>query len=533
MKLGAKSPQTLSRELYNHIPRPTKAAFFAAFLGGMLIHLYRLCNFAMVVETPYYFYHIDNRADHGCWFLHVVTNLTSWLDMPYLNGIVAVFYLAIAIAIVVYLLGVQQKGTAALIGILFIASPPTASLMQFSYLADGFAMSMLLAVLAVFWVQKSTKERFLIRMFGIIMGAVSLCLSLGTYQANLDVAALLCVLLLLQKLLQQKTSPIRQFFRFLGMGVGGVTLYLVVTQIILIVTKTSLTEHAGINAMGTVNITASLKALFWIYLDSSHPYMNLLTYPTALCWQLFGWLGVVTLGLTMLMRLVQEKLYLKPMTLVFYSGLLAAIPAAMWLLYIVQPQVGNRNSLQGMSSILLWVALLTFAEQSCSQKQATKSGGDKLSSVLQWLAWISCIALTIHFVVFSNQAYMIARVSYERDMAACNRLLGRMEQVEGYTPEATVCIQGKAVRYAQDSGFSALSEKINHYFPSVQANSSLYGETSYLNFFNTFLNTAFVQADEQQRKSLLQNEAYTAMPEWPADGSIKMMDGILVIRLSE
>lgn len=527
------TPQQALTSLYHKIPVVGKTAFCSALFGGLLIHLYRLCNMAMVVETPYYFYSEDNRTDHGRWLLHQITNLTSWLDMPYVNGIVALVYLAMAAALLTWLFQVKNKLTAGLMGLVLSASPATAALMQFSFLADGYAAAFLLAVLAVFCVQWGLRAAKLRSVISVAGGTVLLCCSMAIYQSSLDVAAFLCVCLLLQSLLEQDRACLRKFGCLLLMGVLGTGLYLVLTRLILSVSGIGLTGHAGLDVMGRFHAVASLQKLLWLYFDAEHPYMELLTYPTSLSWQLMGWLGLALFGLIMILLLVQRNLYRAPLQTFWYVVLLAAIPAAIWLLSILQPQAGGRNALQGFSSVLVWVALPAFAEHLCLQKNWQKKKVYRLPQLLQWGAWGCCFLLTVHFAIFDNQVYMMARVSYEKDMAACNRLLTRLEQVKGYTPETTVCIQGKTIRYAQEGEYDAYGQKLAHYFPALQPRSALYGQASYLNFLNTFLGTAFRAASTEQQAEILASKEYAEMQAWPASSAVRMIDGVLVVRLWE
>lgn len=525
-------PQTLV-SIYRKIPSPGRAAFFSAFFGGLLVHLYRLCNMAMVVETPYYFYSENNRTDHGRWLLHHVTNLTSWLDMPYLNGVTTILYLATAAALLAVLFSVENKLTAGLMGLILAASPATAVLIHFSYLGDGFAAGFLLAVLAVFCIQRELQAIKWKGAISVAVGSVLLCCALAIYQSGLDVAAFLCVCLLLQGLLEQKGFYLRQFRRFLLMGAFGSGLYFALTQLILSISGTGLTEHAGLNTMGSFDLAASLRKLLWLYFDREHPYMNLLVYPTSLIWQLIGWLGLAAFGLTMVLLLVQKQLYRAPVQTVWYLALLMAMPAAIWLLSILQPQAGGKNALQGFSSALLWLALLAFSERLCLQPARRRIKMYGVPRFLQWGAWGCCLLLAIHFAIFDNQVYVAARVSYEKDMAACNRLLSRLEQVEGYTPETTICIQGKTIRYAEEGNYDTYGQKLERYFPALQPRSALYGQASYLNFLNTFLGTAFKAASAEEEAGILASDEYARMQVWPAVNAVQMIDGVLVVRLWE
>ena len=53
-KINAQPQQALKRA-WASIPTLDKTTFFWAFFGGLLIHMYRLTNFAMIPESPYFF----------------------------------------------------------------------------------------------------------------------------------------------------------------------------------------------------------------------------------------------------------------------------------------------------------------------------------------------------------------------------------------------------------------------------------------------------------------------------------------------
>lgn len=520
------TPQKAVVRVCQSIPKVSLAAFLATFFSGLLIHMYRLCNMALVVETPYFFYSENNRSDHGRWFLHVITNLTSWQDMPYLNGCVTLLYLALGAALLTLLFQVRSRVTAVLIGVVVAANPATAALLHFSYLGDGFAMSFLLSVAAVLIVEKQIDRSGWRIVLAVAGGAMLLCLSMAIYQTNVDTAVVLCILVLLQGIFARKARSVRRFVRLLLMGGCGAGLYMAVTKVVFAVTGVTATEHVGLNTMGQLDLAASWKRLVWLYTDPGHPYMNLLTYPTSPVWQFVGWLGLLCLGGIMAMHLYTSGVYKDPPALVCSLGLLAVLPLATWFLTVLQPQSGGRNALQGNSTMMVWAALIIFAE---------KMGRDgrflKAKTLLEWGAWLCTAALTIHFTIFSNQVYMAAHVAFEKDLAAADRLLARMEQTEGYALDAAVCIGGVTIPYSEQGDYTEHTKKLENYFPAVQPRTALYGETSFLRFMNVFLSTDFVPADNEIKQVILESEEYAAMPVWPADGCVRMIDGTLVVRL--
>src|SRR5699024_2100365 len=96
----------------------------------------------------------------------------------------------------------------------------------------------------------------------------------------------------------------RRVIRMLTMGVVGTLLYLISVKLI----NAPMNDHASLNTLGKVNFEGSLNMLKWLYLDSTHPYMDLLVYPTNLVWQLLGWFGLALFAGIILLLTVHTQL---------------------------------------------------------------------------------------------------------------------------------------------------------------------------------------------------------------------------------
>ena len=192
------TPQAAVKRIWSAASPLDRRTFLWAFFGGLLIHLYRLTNFSMVPETPYFFYAQDNRADHGRWLLHYISDWTGWLDIQWLTGVVSLLYLSAACVLLVRALKIQSPATGAFAALLFMANPATAVLLHFSYTADAYAFAILLSSLAVFCTDQLADRGGRMAALGTALGAVLLCLSLAIYQSNLSLAAFLCIAILVR-----------------------------------------------------------------------------------------------------------------------------------------------------------------------------------------------------------------------------------------------------------------------------------------------------------------------------------------------
>lgn len=522
-------PQETLKRAWASIAPLDKTTFLWAFFGGLLIHMYRLTNFAMIPESPYFFYDQNDRADHGRWLLHYITDWTGWLDLQWLNGVMTILYLSLACVLVVRLLKIKSPAVGAFTGLLFMANPATAALVHFTYLADGFAFAVLLGTLAVFCVEKLANRGGRMTVLGAALGAVLLCLSLAIYQSNLSLAAFLCIAILARAIFEHDSKLWQRAGAMLTMGVGGTLLYLASVKLI----DVPMTDHAALNTMGSIDLAGSVEMLKWLYLDSSHPYMDLLTYPTTAGWQLLGWLGLLLFAGLVFLLVVHTRLWKRPLELVVLCAMMAAIPAAWWLINLLQPNAGVQNPLQANSSALMWPVLLAFGEYAAARlREAKRPAMPRAAQLAQWASWVCCALLAFHFTVFDNQYYTLTRLTYEKDQALYNRVLSRMEEQPEYQFGMPLLIEGAPEQAENSTPLAEFSSKINKYMSQYQPRSNLYSDGQRL-FLNQFLNADFQSVDRETSERILNSEEFAEMPLWPAEGSIRVIDGVMVMKCRE
>ena len=133
------------KALYGQITKSEKVAFLCTFIGGLLAHLYKITNWLPNWDSLVFRYDEQNMIAMGRWFLPVVCSVSSFYDLPFLNGIIAIVFHALGAVCICEKLNVQKKITAGLIGAVIVSFPAVTSLMMYNYVADGYAISFFLS----------------------------------------------------------------------------------------------------------------------------------------------------------------------------------------------------------------------------------------------------------------------------------------------------------------------------------------------------------------------------------------------------
>ncbi|MBO4292715.1 MAG: glucosyltransferase domain-containing protein, partial [Lachnospiraceae bacterium] len=206
-----------------------KIAFLSAFAAGLLIHLP-----VMLSDIPNHdglasMYFDQNMITSGRWFLMVACGFSSYFTVPWVIGLIGMFFLGIASAVLTELLELKSTIVIVLSGGMLVAFPALASTFAYVFTLDGYMLALLLMTAAVLLTKKYRT--------GWIGGAICLAFSMGIYQAYLPFAILLCMYEILMLLAddmwkKDRSGLIRKTGSYLGMGVLGAVLYYVILRIL-------------------------------------------------------------------------------------------------------------------------------------------------------------------------------------------------------------------------------------------------------------------------------------------------------------
>ena len=221
------SPSQIWEWLKLHTKKNCKLAFLSAFIIGVMVHAT-----VMLSDIPNHdgldsLYFDQNMITSGRWFLTVACGFSSYFTVPWLIGLLGIFFLALAAAVLVDFLEVEKGWAVVLISGMLVAFPALASTFAYVFTLDGYMMALLFAVLSV-WCVKRWKK-------GFVAGGLFLAFSMGIYQSYLPFAVLLSIYGILMIFITGESlkEKLQGLLRYLYMGIIGVAGYYIILQILL------------------------------------------------------------------------------------------------------------------------------------------------------------------------------------------------------------------------------------------------------------------------------------------------------------
>ena len=433
---------------------------------------------------------------------------------PWLIGGFSIVYMALSGACIASLLRLRRAAAVLLTALLAVCASVTSALATYTYETDAYLLAMLLACVGVLWLEKTRP------VAGILGAAVLFCGCLALYQAYIQFALGLFLLVLLRQALEG--APWRAWLlhgvRMLASLAVGAVLYLISVKISLALTGYQLADTgnglAQLTRLGPAAILAGIPATYL------HFFKTLLGYSG---WNDRGMRAASAVLLLLTLWGLFLRLRGKTRRAVAQSLIaVALLPLGLNVVYLLAS--GNVYILMQHAVFLVYaLPLLLFSGLELPRPPR---------AFWRWCTAVLCAFLLVRMVICSNGAYVYTKLVYDQTARQMTTIMARVQQLPGYeegvTPVAFVGDFTDSLFAYSDPAFSRYAEGDLHQVSSAVT----YDGTIKWWFQHVMGSRANVVADQGQLNAWAEDARVEAMPVYPYDGYCTMIDGTAVIRIS-
>lgn len=453
------------------------------------------------------------------------------LTLPWLIGILGLLWCGLAVYLAVRIFQIENKVTIFLVAGIFTTNLTVSStLATFIHDFDSDMMSLLFSVAAVYCWRKHP--------WGWLAGAFALMLSLGFYQSYIATTITLVIMVCILDILEEVSfrDVFIQGLKAVGMLLLGGALYYFAMRAVADyagVTISSGAQNSMDNALKVINLSfpeilnlVRITYLYWyeklVHVISPYPAIS----AAATKLMLLMICSCAFLGI--LKRNV--KLPAKLLCLV----LLILLPFAMNIMHFLTSE--QAHELMRFALWMTYLMALLVSRWLVNYLKEVKI--PRISKILQKVAIVPLILcmLLVTIVVHSgvqtaNAMYLKKDLEHDAYMATVNRIIYRMEDFDGYVPgETPVVIVGLPQQMNEIvPGFETYRDPNGMWMSDVLCFSE---PSRWIFYFNYLMMNPTRFADGGVWYSMLENPQVAQMPVYPADGSLALIDGVLVVKLS-
>lgn len=495
----------------------------ATFLLGFLAHGFMLTHISVSHDAVFDFYDALAAHQHQIELGRVLEPLYreltgSGLLMPWSLGIVAFFWLGLAVFLVCDMFGLSGLTEVLLTaGIMTVNISVTAVAAAYTpwLAADMFAL--LLAVAGAYCWQLYGRNH---RKKYLLAGMLAVACSMAIYQCYLAVTVVVMILLSIQDIIGDKDSA--KVFRDGMMGIGmiaaGGAVYYVLMKAVSILVGTPLLEgdYDSLTNLWDNQESFPRRLVSCLKEEITHFFAkdeNI--YPYQAVWAVNVLLLCICAFLAV--RLVGQgrKQFGRDKgkwALLFL--LAAALPFAAYMMRLLNTAV---HDLMVYSVWLLYLLPILLWKWTKAGQQAEKKVR-------------TCIAVLLGFIIFSyiqtdNAVYVKKEVESRATLSLMTEIMAQVDRTEGYLPGTTpVTFVGEVAGIVEEVPGT---ERVKGVSGCNKSSAITYPGTYQAYFDNVMLRDVNVVFEEGTESK----EEVGQMPAYPQPGYVKLVDGVVVVRL--
>lgn len=506
-----------AEKLGEHIKPQWKTAFWTVIIVGLMAHMYKFTNTLLNHDSLFSIYSKMNMSSSGRWFLMPACGISSYYDLPWLNGILSLIYAGLTGAVIADIFNIKSKHVLILAGAILVSFPSITNTFFYEFTADGYMLSMLLAALTVRFSMVGDRKKG-----HVLIAILCICLSCGIYQAYVSFALLLAVAHFMQELLKNEREN-KEYYRWIGKQFivfgAGLLSYYIIWKLCLHFGNAEAGSYLGLDSLGqeklgfvamiisAVKKTARGLANFFLG-------RNVFEYG----WTLYAALNALFLllaGAVLITAVIKEKLYKRGAHFVLFLLCIIATPVFAFIWYFAaNAEAYHMVMLQSLSIVYIFTLVLSQ---------------DYFKKTPRAAAALLFAVLAFKFTVNANICYFEMEKSEGRTRTMAAEIVTRVHELDEGNVEKFAIIGGEEVSLA-----SLNQEKTGEIMVNAhQISDNLIFDHPHGGAYLTEIAGIGYQGVSESELGEMENSPLVKdMPAWPEKGSVAVIDDVAVIKLS-
>lgn len=495
--------------------RENRVPVLSCAVMGMLCYTYAFTNKLVNHDEVQSLFLKGATVSSGRWGLGFLDTVFPNYSMPWIYGVISLVLIAAAACLMIRILDIREPTVQALLAGSIVAFPSLMGTFAYMFTASSFALSFLMAVLAV----------RLLRREKLLFAAASLgCMvfSLSIYQSYISVAAGLLVVCLIRDLLQGEEVSL-----LLRRGVGYVVylaaalgVYYLATQVIFLLKDVTFNDYASDNiGFSLSRIPAAI----------GEAYTSFLRFFTE------GYRGLVFGKLSRAMHLLSLAACAGMLALwcadarsagryLLLAFLIAVLPLAINCMYLF-------TAADAVHTLVLYGFINLYALFAVVTEQTLSAGFScRVRSVFQLLG-TNAVTLAMAVILLcntylANRIWLNLQLRYENTYAFYTGLMSQIRALPEFGPDATLALIGD---YPEPEFYSEHFADLDQITGVKGISPDSYSKERFLEYY---VGVSLPFASEETAEQLASDPLVAQMPPYPCYGSIAAFGDTIVVKLS-
>lgn len=503
--------------------------FFITVIASMIVHF---SLYALMITGPdtliNSMYHQPDVWESMLlrFGLDFVQGVKGYVVSPILATLISSIFLGITVLLVIDIFKINNKYFKYITAIVFVVAPNISATLTFFYCSDAYILGMLLATLAVYIIRKNENKNWIILISGLLIA-----LSMGMYQTYLSVTMVLCTATLIIDVLDKKEKEqiFINIFKYVVMGILGIILFYALSHIVLLIRNLPVSSYSGANSIGLetlLNLPLLLPQAYRSFFDyyfTDNMIPNTIWNTNILYIIIFGVMLVSTIYI-----IVKNKVYEKRTNTILALVFVIIAPVCFGIIEIMVPDV-DIHILMACSMIYIFPIFLKILEMLPKTMP---------SKIFKYIVTICSLIIIWNYIWQDNASYIAMKSMQNQTEATLSRIVTQIEGLDEYTENMPVLFLGGLENntYLSRKNTSIEAKKLFDRTWGFIANKSTiwWGNLdSWRKMLYEYEGVNLNLVSEWEKADLLQTDEFKNMKYYPEKDSIKIIDGTVVVRLSD
>lgn len=520
-------PDEALNKFLNWFDIKKRIAVITVFVIGIITHITMITETIMSQDglwnSMQYFRPGNWELSLGRWGIFIIERLHNFIAIPTITTMFCLLFMAVTAILLIDLFDLKSKLSIICLSSILVLIPTFTITLIYIYTAFSYCFCMMLSCLAIWFIYKFRNKKL-----GILLSIISVVFTLSIYQSYVGFSIGLCIAISILQLLRNE-NEVRNIIKqivitAISIIIGGI-IYILVTRILLEKFDLVLTNYKG-TGNTVFNIIMSLKdSILYAYKDfMAFFFRDRIVYNTnyrrETLYAIF-FISVGILGIFNIKNIKFNSIKDRVIKIIFCLFLILILPICLNIINILIAEA-EIYALTASQMILIFPLAFALSENI-----------DKLE-ICKWVTVLSCILIMITYYLADNTSYAALKLTYNQAYSTTERIIDRMENTKEYNKYYPVVFGG----IVGNNNFPRTSNLYDFTVGSVINNTAFHGTYggqigTWVNFIKIFFGLDIIPADENVYYDIINSDEYEEMDIFPGPNSIKIRDGIVIIKLSD
>lgn len=522
------SPDEVFEKFLKWFDTRKRFAFITVIILGFIAHITMLTETIMSQDGLWNSMKYSRAGDWeltlGRWGIVLVEILNNFIKIPTIATISCIITMAIAAIFLVEVFDLKSKISILVTSAILVLTPTFTATVLYVYTSFAYCFNFLLAILAI-WFLYNYKNKKL----GFLLSSLCIMFSFSIYQSYIGVTIGLCLMIGIINTLKEKSNIKQVLFEILrtaGAVIVGGILYFIITMILLKISGFELATYKAVNTVGILDIFSNLKdSIIQAYKDFGIFFMGdsvvyNANYKRDVMYFVFFALFAILLLIKILKIEDDKKNKICKILLVGVS--IVVLPLALNIVDILAPK--TKIYILTATQMILMIPF-TFAIMEMIEKKY----------ILKYASILCTVIIMGTYYLATNTSYSALKITYNQAYATTVRIMDRIENTPGYNKDLKILFGG----IVGNNNFPRTSNLYGFTIGEIANNVVFHGTYggqlgTWENYLKVFLGLDVTFCEDNVYRDIVTGKIYKEeMDVFPAANSIRIMDGIVVVKLSE